>query len=63
MSATPNSRPISKVKMNNGIKKLKACKPSNNNILQANPTITFNKLCPAIKLINRRTPKLIGLAM
>ena len=33
------------------------------NIFQENPIITFNKLCPAIKLINNRTPKLIGLAI
>ena len=32
-------------------------------MLQENPIITFNKLCPAIKLINNRTPKLIGFAM
>ena len=33
-----------------------------NKILQENPTITFNKVCHAIKLINNRTPKLIGFA-
>ena len=32
-------------------------------MLQENPITTFNKLCPAIKLINNRTPKLIGFAM
>ena len=32
-------------------------------MLHANPTITFNKLCPAIKLIKSRTPKLIGFAI
>jgi len=32
-------------------------------MLQENPMITFNKLCPAIKLINNRTPKLIGFAI
>ena len=32
-------------------------------MLQEKPTITFNKLCPAIKLINNRIPKLIGLAI
>jgi len=36
---------------------------SNNNILQENPTITFNKLWPAIKFINNRIPKLIGFAI
>ena len=30
---------------------------------QENPIITFSKLCPAIKLINNRTPKLIGFAI
>ena len=34
-----------------------------NNMLQANPIITLSKLCPAIKFINSRIPKLIGLAM
>ena len=28
-----------------------------------NPTITFKRLWPAIKLINNRTPKLIGFAI
>lgn len=37
-----------------------AKKSSNNNILQEKPTITFNKVCPAIKFANSRTPKLIG---
>jgi len=32
-------------------------------MLQEKPTITFNKLWPAIKLINNRIPKLIGLAI
>jgi hypothetical protein len=36
---------------------------SSNNILQENPTITFNNVCPAIKFANSRTPKLIGLKM
>ena len=40
-----------------------AFKFSTNNMFQEKPTITFNKLCPAIKLINNRTPKLIGFAM
>jgi hypothetical protein len=30
-------------------------------MLQEKPTITFNKVCPAIKFANSRTPKLIGL--
>jgi hypothetical protein len=30
---------------------------------QENPTMTFNTLCPAINLINNRTPKLIGFAI
>ena len=30
-------------------------------MLQEKPTITFNSVCPAIKLANSRTPKLIGL--
>ena len=32
-------------------------------MLQEKLTITFNKLCPAIKLINNRIPKLMGLAI
>ena len=32
-------------------------------MLQEKPTITFNKVCPAIKFANNRTPKLIGLKM
>jgi len=34
---------------------------SKRSILQENPTIIFNKLCPAIKFIKSRTPKLTGL--
>ena len=30
-------------------------------MLREKPTITFNKVCPAIKFANSRTPKLIGL--
>ena len=30
-------------------------------MLHEKPTITFNKVCPAIKFANNRTPKLIGL--
>ena len=63
IKATPNSNPIKSVKTNKGIRKLKEARPSNNIILQANPTITFNKLCPAIKLMKSRTPKLIGFAI
>jgi len=40
-----------------------AKKSSNNSILQEKPTITFSKVCPAIKFANSRTPKLIGLKM
>ena len=36
---------------------------SKSNMLQEKPTITFNKLWPAIKLMNNRMPKLIGLAI
>lgn len=36
---------------------------SNSNMLQEKLTITFNKLCPAIRLINNRIPKLTGLAI
>ena len=36
---------------------------SNSSMLQENPITTFNKLCPAIKFINNRTPKLIGFAI
>lgn len=36
---------------------------SNRSMLQENPIITLSKLCPAIKLIKSRTPKLTGLAM
>lgn len=30
-------------------------------MLQEKPTITFNSVCPAIRLANNRTPKLMGL--
>jgi hypothetical protein len=30
-------------------------------IVELNPAIIANKLCPAVRLANRRTPKLIGL--
>ena len=62
MQANANSKTIKTTNIINGIKCINDIIFSNNNILQANPTITFNKVCPAIRLINNRTPKLIGLA-
>ena len=47
--------------MNSGIIKPNICIFGNIIKLQAKPTITFNKVCPAKILINSRTPKLIGL--
>jgi len=61
IKATPNSKPINKIKINKGTIWKIAKKSSNNNILQEKPTITFNSVCPAIKLAKSRTPKLIGL--
>ena len=61
IKATPNSKPINKIKINKGTIWKIAKKSSNNNILQEKPTITFNNVCPAIKFANNRTPKLIGL--
>ena len=63
IKATPNSKPINKIKINNGMIWKTAKKSSNSNILQEKPTITFSSVCPAIKLANSRTPKLIGLNM
>jgi len=63
IKATPNSKPINKTKINKGKTWRTANKSSNNNMLQEKPTITFNKVCPAIKFANNRTPKLIGLKM
>jgi hypothetical protein len=62
ITATPSSKPVNKIKIIKGI----ICntdinKLSNKSILQEKPTITFNKVCPAIKFANNRTPKLIGL--
>ena len=61
IKATPNSKPINNTKISNGITCKIAKKSSNNNMLQEKPTITFNKVCPAIRFANNRTPKLIGL--
>ena len=61
IKATPNSKPINKIKINNGMIWKTAKKSSNSNILQEKPTITFSSVWPAIKLANSRTPKLIGL--
>lgn len=63
IKATPNSKPNKNIKTIIG--NIKPIEPifSNNKMLQENPIITFNKLCPAIKLINNRIPKLIGLAI
>jgi len=61
IKATPNSKPINKTKINKGMIWKTAKKFSNSNILQEKPTITFSSVCPAIKLANSRTPKLIGL--
>ena len=62
MQANANSKTIKTTNIIKGIKCMNDIIFSNNNILQANPTITFNKVWPAIKLINNRTPKLMGLA-
>lgn len=63
IKATPSSRPKSTTKISIGIIKPIEVTLFNNNIFQEKPTITFNRLCPAIRLINNRTPKLIDLAM
>lgn len=61
IKATPNSKPINNTKINNGTMWKTAKKSSNNSMLQEKPTITFSRVCPAIKFANSRTPKLIGL--
>ena len=63
IKATPNSKPNNITRIIIGIINPIEVKFSNSNMLQEKPIITFNKLCPAIKLINNRTPKLIGLAI
>lgn len=63
INATPSSKPKSNIKITIGKIKPIDVKFSKSNKLHENPTITFNKLCPAIKLMKSRTPKLIGLAM
>ena len=57
------SRPISKIKTESGIICKMENKPSSESITQENPAINFNRQWPAIKFINKRTPKLIGLEM
>lgn len=61
--ATPNSSPINVSKRIKGSTKPKDVVFSKRIILQEKPTIIFNKLCPAIKLIKSRTPRLTGLNM
>lgn len=63
ISATPSSKPKRITNITIGKINPIELKFSSNNMLQENPIITFSKLCPAIKLINNRTPKLIGFAM
>lgn len=63
IKATPSSKPINKTKINKGIIWKTDKRSSNNSILQEKPTITLSNVCPAIKLANNRTPKLIGLNM
>jgi hypothetical protein len=45
------------------VKFVQDIKFSSISILQEKPTITFRRVCPAIKFANNRTPKLIGLNM
>ena len=63
MSATPSSKPKRITKIIIGKIDPIEIKFSKINILHENPIITFNNVCPAIKLMNNRTPKLIGLAI
>jgi hypothetical protein len=63
ISATPSSRPNNITKMIIGNINPIEVKFSNSSILQENPIMTFKRLCPAIKFIKSRTPKLIGLAI
>ena len=62
MKATASSKNIKNTKIINGITWNNRKKLATNKILQANPRITFNKVCPAIKFMNNLTPKLIGFA-
>jgi len=63
IKATPSSNPNNTVKTIIGKSNPIEVKFSSSSILQEKPTITFSKLCPAIKFINKRMPKLIGFAM
>jgi len=57
IKATPNSNKVKINKIAIGNKLIKEVFPKKT-ITQLKPTITFNKVCPAIILANKRTDKL-----
>lgn len=59
--ATPISKANKGNKINNGTNEIKSRSPVQANRFQANPTITFNSVWPAIMFAKSRIDKLIGL--
>jgi hypothetical protein len=62
IKATPNSNNVKINKIKIGNKLIKEVFPKKT-ITQLNPTITFNKVCPAIIFANKRTDKLTNLKL